>query len=160
MTFQLQTLLDLGRNAEKDARQALDSAMTVLRKEEEEQARLLVRWQEASSTTAKETARLAAGATPASVAQATARENYLARLRDEAARLAVLAAQHLATTLAAAAAAESAAQATYEEARKARAVVEKLKERAEAEDDRQAERRADESASDLAQAAFAKRRSE
>jgi len=160
MTFQLQPLLDLRRNAEKSARQALDLALAAHRKEEEEQARLLARWQEASSTTAKETKRLASGPTPTSAAQATAREHYLARLRDQAARLASLAAEHRATALAAALAAESAAQATYQEARNACEAVEKLKERADAEDERKAERRADESAADLAQATFAKRRSE
>jgi flagellar biosynthesis chaperone FliJ len=160
MTFQLQPLLDLRRNAEEGARESLDLAMTALRKEEEEQARLLARWQEASARTAKETRRLASGPTPTSAAQATARACYLAHLRDEAARLASLAAEQRATALAAALAAESAAQATYEEAHKACEAVEKLKERAEAEDARKAERRADESAADLAQATFAKRRSE
>jgi flagellar biosynthesis chaperone FliJ len=160
MTFHLQTLLDLRRNAEKGARQALDLAITALRKEEEEQARLLARRQEANSNTAKESERLASGANPTSAAQATLRENYLGRLRDEVAHLARLAEEHRATALAAALAAEREAQATYEEARNASQAVEKLKERADAENERKAERRADESAADLAQAAFAKRRSE
>jgi flagellar biosynthesis chaperone FliJ len=160
MTFQLQPLLDLRRNTENGARRALDLAMTALRKEEEEQACLLARWQAACATQVKETERLASDPSPTSAAQATTRELYLGRLRDEAARLAKVAEEHRATVLAAALAAEGAAQASYEEARKACAAVEKLKERADAEDQRMAERRADESAADLAQATFAKRRSE
>jgi flagellar biosynthesis chaperone FliJ len=160
MTFQLQPLLDLRRNAEKSARQVLEAALAARRKEEEEQVRLLARWQEANSNTAKESERLASGPNPTSAAQATLRENYLGRLRDEVARLATLAEEHRATALAAALASEREAQATYQEARNASQAVEKLKERAEAEDERKAERRADESAADLAQAAFAKRRSE
>jgi hypothetical protein len=129
-------------------------------KEEEEQARLMARWQEAGATVAKENERLATSPSPSTAAQATARELYLTRLRDEAARMASLAAEHRTTALAAALAAASAAQAAYVEAHNECEAVEKLKERAQAEDERKAERRADESAADLAQAAFVKRRSE
>jgi flagellar biosynthesis chaperone FliJ len=160
MTFQLQTLLDLRRNAEKGACLALEVALAVRQAEVQEQARLLGCWQEACTTMAKEKERLVSGPNPTSAAQATARELYLTRLRDEVAWLARVAEEHRATALAAALAAESAAQATYEEAHKACEAVEKLKERAQAEDERKAERRADESAADLAQAMFAKRRSE
>jgi flagellar biosynthesis chaperone FliJ len=158
MTFQLQTLLDLRRNAEKCAQQALDLAMAVARKEAEEQTRLLTRWQAACATVAREKERLATGPSPTTAAQATARAHYLLRLRDEAARLATLAEEHRSTALAAALEAESAARASYKEARKACEAVEKLKGHAEAEDKRRAERRADESASDLAQASHGKRR--
>ena len=160
MTFQLQTLLDLRRNAEKGACLALEVALAVRQAEVQEQARLLGCWQEACAKVAGEKRRLASGPSPATAAQAMACEHYLARLRDEVARLASLAEEHRATTLASALAAESAAQTTYEEAHKACEAVEKLKERADAEDERKAERRADESASDLAQAAFVRRRSE
>lgn len=160
MTFQLQTLLDLRRNAEKDARQALEAAMAARRAEEEEQARLLGRWREAWSKVESELARLASGPNPATAAQGSARENYFSRLRDEVARLAKDAEDHRSTALASALAAESEAQTTYQEARGACEAVEKLKERADAEDERKAERRADESAADLAQAAFVRRRSE
>jgi len=160
MTFQLRTLLDLRRNAEKGARHTLDLAIAARLKEEEEQARFISRWQEVCALMARENQRLTASPNPTTVAQATARAHYLLRLRDQAARLASLAEEHRATVLAAAISAESAARATYEEARRACEAVEKLKERAEAEAERRAERRADDSASDLAQAAFVKRRSE
>ena len=160
MTFQLQTLLDLRRNAEKGAQQALDLAMAVAHTEEEEQARRIGRWQEACTTMTRENERLAASPSPTTAAQAAARAQYLLRLRDETARLASLAKEHRATALEAAKAAEGAAQAAYEEARKAREAVEKLRERAQAEEQRKAERRADESASDLAQATHFKRRLE
>jgi flagellar biosynthesis chaperone FliJ len=160
MTFQLQTLLDLRRNAEKGARQALDLALATLRREEAEQARFQAGRQEACSTAARETERLSSGPDPASAAQATAREHYLCHLRDEATRLASLAEEHRATALVAAKTAERTAQAAYAEARQACEAVERLKERAEAEAERRAERRADESAADLAQATFVKRRSE
>jgi len=159
MTFQLQTLLDLRRNAEKGARQTLDLALATLRRAEQKQARLQASRQKACSTAAKETERLASDPSPTSAAQATARAHYLCHLRDEAVRLASLAEEHRATALAAVLAAESAAQSAYAEARQACEAVVKLKERAEAEDERRAERRADESAADLAQAAFVKRRS-
>jgi flagellar export protein FliJ len=160
MTFQLQALLDLRRNAEEDARHALDLAIASCRKEEEEQARLRARWQEAHDEVANEDSRLATSPSPTTAAQAMARGNYLRRLREDASRLASISEEHRTTTLATALATESAAQANYEEARKTCESVEKLKERAEAEAERKAERRADESAGDLAQAAFVKRRSE
>ena len=160
MTFQLQTLFDLRRNAEKGARQALEVALAARLKEEKEQARLLARWQEARAKVPGEKKRLVSGPSLATAAQATAREHYLCRLRDEAAWLASLAEDHRATALASALAAESEAQTTYQEARNACEAVEKLKERADAEDERKAERRADESAADLAQAAHFRRRSE
>jgi hypothetical protein len=160
MTFQLQTLLDLRRNAENSAHQALDVATAARRQEEEEQTRFLTRWHEGCATAAGEDARLAISPSPAVAAQASTRAHYLRRLRDEAARLKSVAEEHRTTALAAALAAESAAQAAYEEARKACEAVEKLKARADAEDARKAERRADESAADLAQAAHFKRRSE
>jgi flagellar biosynthesis chaperone FliJ len=160
MSFQLQTLLDLRRNAVNGACQTLDLATASRRLEEEQQARLLARWQEACATVAKEDGRLATSPSPATAARATARAHYLRRLRDEAARLAKVAEEHRTTTLAAALTAESAAQAAYEEARKAFEAVEKLKSRADAEDARKAERRADESAADLAQAAHFRRKSE
>ena len=109
---------------------------------------------------ARENERLAASPSPMTAVQATARAHYLLRLRDETTRLASLAEEHRTTALETAKAAEGAAQATYEEACKARDAVEKLKERAKAEVERMAERRADESASDLAQAAFVKRKPE
>jgi flagellar biosynthesis chaperone FliJ len=160
MSFPLQTLLDLRRNAEEGARQALDLAVASRLQEEEEQARLLARWQEARTTVTKEDARLAISPSPATAAQATGRAHYLRRLRDEAARLKIIAEEHRITALAAALTAESLAHGAYEEARKACEAVEKLKARADAEDARKAERRADESAADLAQAAHFKRRSE
>jgi len=157
MTFHLQTLLDLRRNAENGARQALDVAAGSHRREEDEQARLVTHWREARDKTADETKRLVSGPSPNTADQATAREHYLARLRDEVSRLWGVAEGHRVGALAAAKDAETAAQNAYEEARAAREAVEKLKERADAEDARKAERRADESAADLAQAAHFKR---
>jgi hypothetical protein len=160
MPFQLQTLLDLRRNAEKGARQALELAMASRRQEEAAQASRMARWQEALATLAKEDARLATSPSPTTAAQATARAHYLRRLRDEASRLATIAEAHRATALAAAKAAAGAAQGAYEDARKACEAVEKIEARADAEDARKAERRAEDSAADLAQAAHFRRRSE
>jgi flagellar biosynthesis chaperone FliJ len=157
MTFHLQTLLDLRRNAEKDALQALALAMASRRKEEEEQARLVARWRDAGTSMEVESARLASGPDPTTAAQAASREGYLSRLREEVARLKCVAEAHRCHALAAALSSEGAAQSAYQEARKACEAVEKLKERANAEADKQAERRADESAADLAQATHFKR---
>src|ERR1039457_3228098 len=109
---------------------------------------------------AQENGRFAAGPGPTTAAQATARGNYVRRLREDSAHLASIAEDHRTTALAAALAAESAAQADHEAARKSREAVAKLKERAEAESARKAERRADESAADLAQAAHFRRKLE
>jgi flagellar biosynthesis chaperone FliJ len=159
MPFQLQTLLDLRRHAEKDARQAFDVAMAARRQAEDQQEHLLAHWQEACATVAKEEARLATSPNPLTAEQAATRANYLRRLRDEAAQRKTIAEEHRTAVLVQAVATESVAQAAYEEARKACEAVQKLKERADAEDERKAERRADESAADLAQAAHFRRRS-
>jgi len=67
---------------------------------------------------------------------------------------------HRASALAAALADEDKARATYEETHKACQAVEKLKEHAEAEEQRIAERQAENAAGDLAQAVYFKRKSE
>jgi flagellar biosynthesis chaperone FliJ len=160
MTFPLQTLLDLRRNAERRARQVLDMVVASRLKEEEEQTRLLARWQRACATMASERERLADGASPTTAAQAKARAHYLLRLRDEAARLASIADEHRTTALAMAIEKEGSARWDYEEARHACEEVEKLKQRSDAREKQRSVRRADDAASDLAQARHFRRRSE
>ena len=160
MVFQLQTLLDLRRNAESDARVALDRAIAARAKEEEEQARLVAMWRAACGALDEEVARRAAGPAPTRAAEARTRSLYRDRLHDEASARARCAENHRTSAFSAALAAEDEARACYEEAHKACQAVEKLKERAEAEEKRAAERKAESAAGDLAQAAYFKRKSE
>ena len=160
MTFQLQSLLDLRRDAEKNARQTLAFTRSLREREEDEQARFVGRWREASARLAVERDRLLAGPAPTTAAQATARELYLGRLSEEASRLAVVAEEHRTTALARATEAEHAAQLAHQEARKELQAIEKLKERALEEDIRMAVRQAEDEAGDLAQAAFIRSRTD
>lgn len=158
MAFQLQSLLDLRRNAESEARGAFDRAIAVRVREEEEQARLLARWKAACGAFDEELVKRAAA--PATAAEARTRALYRERLHEKAAARARDAEDHRASPLATAQAAEEAARAAYEEAHQACQAVEKLKEHAEAEEQSIAERQAEDAAGDLAQAAYFKRRSE
>jgi flagellar export protein FliJ len=158
MTFQLQGLLDLRRDAEKSARQSLQEACAARIRAEEEYARLVARWREADDRFAEEARRLATGPTPTTAAQATARELYLGRLHEEAGRLAKVAEDHRTTVLARAQNAERSAQTAYEKAHREYQAVEELKERALAEEKSVADRRAEDDASDLAQSAFVRAR--
>jgi hypothetical protein len=151
MVFPLQSLLDVRRNAEQSAQQTFALAAAERAREEEEQQRLRARWQDADAKLEKERKRLA-DKEPANAAQAIARQRYLLRLRDEAARLQQLADAHRRGALAPAAAAEAAAQAELREAHAACAAVEKLEQRARSEEKRVADRRAEDEASDVAQA--------
>jgi hypothetical protein len=81
-----------------------------------------------------------------------ARQSYLDRLRDGAARLEQAANEHRENALATALAAEAAAQAELREAHAALAAVEKLEERARSEEKRALDRRAEDAAGDLPQA--------
>jgi flagellar biosynthesis chaperone FliJ len=158
--FQLHSLLNLRRDVEDTARQALDRAAAARVREEAEQARLLEAWEAARARLKKETARLSAEPAPTNGAEANSRERYRQRLRAEVTRLAGIAEKHRNTVLAAAIAGETEARRAFEQAHRERETVEKLKQRADAEDKKIAERRAEDAASDLAQAAFVRRKSE
>jgi hypothetical protein len=151
MVFPLQSLLDVRHNAEQDARRTLALAAAARVREEEEQQRLRAAWQSARAKWEAERRRLA-DTDPANAAQAVARQHYLGRLLDEAARLERSAEEHEMSALAASVAHEAAAQAALHEAHASCAAVEKLEERARREERRVADRRAEDAASDLAQA--------
>jgi hypothetical protein len=150
MVFELQSLLDLRRDAESSARRAFEMAAASLLKEEEEQARLAGRWQAARTAWDSETRRLAAGPAPSTAEQGSAREAYLGRLRDEANRIRTAAEQHCATALAAAQAAHQAALSNHQKAARDREAVSKLEERAQAEAAKSAARKAEDAATELA----------
>jgi flagellar biosynthesis chaperone FliJ len=160
MAFQLQTLLDLRRNAESEARVAFDRAIAAHAKEKEEQARLVAIGRAACGALDEEVARRAAGPAPTTAAEARTRALFHDRLHEEASTRARCAENHRASALAAALAAEDEARTCYEEAHKACQAVEKLKDHAEAEEKKDAERKAEIAAGDLAQAAYFKRKSE
>jgi hypothetical protein len=151
MISELQNLLDVRHSAEQNAQRALALAAAARLREEEEQQRLRTRWQGACAKREIEQKRLT-DTDPANAAQAIARQRYLARLRDEAARLQQLADEHRADALATAVAAEAASQAELREAHAACAAVEKLDQRARSEKKRVADRRAEDEASDLGHA--------
>ena len=151
MVFPLQSLLDVRRNAEQSAQRTFALAAAERAREEEEQQRLRARWQEARAKLEMERKRHA-DTDPADAAQAIARQRYLARLRDEAARLQQLADEHRRSALAAAATAEAAAQTALREAHAAYAAVQNLDQRARSEEKRVLDRRAEDAASDLPQA--------
>jgi len=153
----LQHLLDLRREAEKNAEEALAAVRAARLAKEEEQARLEARWEAACSSLAKEGRRQATRPSPMTAGQAAAGAAYLGRLRDRAADLGDVVETHRATVLASAKTAEDAAQAAHEEARHAREAVEKHMAREEGRQRQIAERQAEEAAGDLAQAAFVRR---
>jgi hypothetical protein len=150
MDSQLQSLLDLRRDAEDRAKRALAAASAALVKEQEEHERLLGRWQRARATLDRESNRLAAGTGPSTVAQGHAWAGYLARLRDEVAHQKSAAEAHRATALANAQAAHHQALAVYAKAARDREAISKAKQRANAEKTKRAARRAEDAASDLA----------
>jgi flagellar biosynthesis chaperone FliJ len=160
MAFQLQSLLDLRRNAESDAKAVLDVAIAARATEEEEQVRLVARLETARAALEGEVTRCAAAPAPVTAAEATRSALYRERLREDAKRRARNAENHKVGALAAALVEEDEARTAYKEAHEACQAVEKLKERAEAEEKKQAERQAESAAGDLAQAAHFRKRLE
>ena len=160
MAFRLQSLLALRRNAESEAKGAFDRAIAARVMEVEEQSRLVAMWRAACDAHGEELARQAAAPAPTTAAEARTRALYRERLQEDASARARSAENHRASALAAALADEDKARATYEETHKACQAVEKLKEHAEAEEQRIAERQAENAAGDLAQAVYFKRKSE
>jgi flagellar biosynthesis chaperone FliJ len=158
--FQLHSLLNLRRDAEDTARQTLARAVAAHVREEDEQARLLRACEAARAIFKSEEARLSAAPAPTNGAEANSRERYRQRLRAEVTRLAGIAENHRNTVLAATSAGETEARQALEQAHREREAVEKLKQRADAEEKKLAERRAENAASDLAQAAFVRSKSE
>ena len=152
MVFELKSLLDLRRDAENSAKCALELAAASLFQEEEKQVRLAGRWNAACATLDGETRRLAAGLGPLTAAQGSAREGYLGRLRDEVGRLKAAAEEHRATALAAAQASHRAALSDCEKAMRDREAVSKLEHRAQAAAAKTAARKAEDAATDLANA--------
>ncbi len=148
MIFDLQSVLDLRRDAENNAKQALALASDKLRSEEEEQVRLATRCEAAEAALDAEISRLAQG--PATAEQGLARESYLRRLREEALRLKSTAHEHAATALAAARSLHEGARRDYEAAVRDRDAVAKLEQRAKAAARKAAARRAEDEAMELA----------
>jgi hypothetical protein len=150
MIFELQSLLDLRRDAENDARRALELAGARLLSEEEEQARLAGRWKAAQAKSEAEIRRLAQGPTASTAEQGLAREAYLRRLREEVGRLHSVVGEHAATALASAKASHTAATASYQAALRDREAVSKLEQQAKQVAQRGASRRVEDEAMDLA----------
>jgi len=150
------SLLDLRREAEQRAVRAVDRAVAVRAAEEAEQNRLAARWRKALTARDGEGERRAAPA--ATAAQALTRERYRAGLQADVTVAARRAAEHRVGALAAALRAEAEARAALEQAHAAVAAVERLLAREQAEAARLEHRRAEDSASDLANAAFVRER--
>jgi flagellar biosynthesis chaperone FliJ len=152
MIFELQTVLDLRRDAENNAKRALELAGARLLSEEAEQGRLTERAQAARATLTAEIRRMGQGPAASTAEQGLARESYLRRLRDDVSRLRSAASEHAASALASARAAHEEALRSYAAALRDREAVSKLEERARESAQRTAARRADDEAMDLANA--------
>lgn len=150
MIFDLQSVLDLRRDAENVTKQTLALASGKLRSEEEEQVRLAARWKTAEAALDAEIRRLAQGPAVATAKQGLARESYLRRLRREALRLKSTAHDHDATALAAARSLHEKARRDYEAALRDRDAVAKLEQRAKTAAREAAARRAEDEAMELA----------
>ena len=159
MAFHLKMLLELRRDAVTVAKRDLEVSVAARLREEEEQNRLMAHWAQARNKLAQERERLSADL-PATGVQARAREPYLKRLDDEVARSAALAEAHRRSSLNAARVAENAAQSSYHAAQKACEATERLRTLREAEERRISDRRAEDGASDLAQADLSQRKTE
>jgi flagellar biosynthesis chaperone FliJ len=158
MAFPLASLLDVRRNAEEAAKRAFGQASMARAATEAEQARLERAITEARDHATAERRRLAALPLQR-VGQGLDREHYRRRLSAGIALAEERAAQHRAGPLAEARATENATRDAYTLARQEREALEKVKARQEAEQRRVADRRAEDAAGDLAQAAQALRRS-
>jgi flagellar biosynthesis chaperone FliJ len=152
MVFELKSLLDLRRDAENAAKRALASAAASVLKAEEEQARLTRHWQAACAALAGETQRLSKGPSPSTAAQGAAGQAYLGRLREEVNRLKAVAEEHRMTAVAAAQASHRAALADCEKALRNREAVATLEEKAQTAAAKIAARKAEDEATDLANA--------
>lgn len=148
MPFELQSLLDLRRDAEIEAQRALAVASAKLREEEEEQTRRSRRWQAARATLDAEARRLAEGTAASTGEQALARERYLRRLRDEAHALEARAAEHATTALAAARSSHDQAARKYQTASQDLEAASKLAERTKEAAQKATTRQADAEATD------------
>jgi flagellar biosynthesis chaperone FliJ len=160
MAFQLQHLLDLRRNAESDARAALDAAIAAHAKEETEQSRLVAMLETAHAALQAELVRCVVAPASATAAEATRRALYRERLHEEEKARARNVEDHRSGALAAALGAEDQARTAFKEAHQACQAVEKLKERAEAEAKKIGERQAESAERDLAQAVHFRKKSE
>ena len=158
MAFQLQSLLDLQKDAESAAKTALELAVAARAAEQAEQARFIDHWRLASAAAEEHKVRWASN--PESAAQAQTRERFRGRLVDEVARAARLAEEHRAGVLAKAQAAEDEARGAWHKARAALDATLRLKQRADEEERKLAERRAENEAGDHVNAAFVRRMKE
>lgn len=150
MIFELQTILDLRRDAENNAKRALELASARLLSEEAEQGRLTERAQAAQATLTTEIRRMGRGSAASTAEQGLARESYLRRLREEAARLRAAAEEHANAALAAARSSHEQATRSYEAALREREAMSKLEQRSKEAARRTAARRAEDEAMDLA----------
>lgn len=150
MVFDLQSLLDLRRDAESDAKRTLDEVSADLRKQEEELARLARRTRAAEERLESETRRMDRGAAPATAEQGRLRERYLGRLRGQVGELRGAESEHAKTILAAAQASHRTALSRFEAAVRDREVLSRLADEARAAASKTAARRAEDAATDLA----------
>jgi hypothetical protein len=156
MERNIDVLLDLRREAEKAARIAMELAATKRSQADQVQARLEARVRGAQDALGR--ARTERPSKPGRVSEAAMREAYLGDLARKAARAAAAAEAHRSGALAEAIAAEEEARAVHEKARLAAAAIARIKERAETREDSLDRRREEDAASDLASAAFVRRR--
>jgi hypothetical protein len=152
MTFRLHTLVALRRRQEEQAAAEVVALARERVAAEAEQRRLddTAEAARARAVTARVSQSGSLSSSPGgTAAQAQAAERLALRLGDQAARAGQAATDHRKATLAAADAAEAAARLAHRERRQAREAVERVQARADAEQRRMADRRAEYAASDL-----------
>jgi len=155
MAFRLQTLLELRQRAEEEAERAVAEAMAARAKVEKRQAELE---QEVVKARARlDEARKTAADPVAQAGEHLARERFRKRLADMIEQRKEEARVHREGPLKQAKQAEDQARENHVNARREREALDKHKEREEAKVRREAERRAEDAASDLSIAAFSRK---
>jgi hypothetical protein len=158
MASNLAVLLSLRRGAEEEARKALGEAAATRLRAEAEQQRLDSAAEQARRALREQTKRRAAALAPKFVADGLHHERYRQRLSAVLARAVKSAALHRKGPLDQAQTAESAAAAHFRQARQECLALEKLKARQEADQHKQAERRAEDAAGDWVHASHGPRK--
>jgi hypothetical protein len=148
MASNLAVLLNLRRDAEMEATRTLGQTIAARQRAEDEQQRLESAAEQARRALDLESKQRRAAPAPAVVADGLVRERYRQRLAAALARAAGRVAQHREGPLAQAQAAEAAAAARVCQVAQERQAIEKLKARQEADQEKQAERRAEDAVSD------------
>jgi hypothetical protein len=158
MASNLAALLSLRRSAEEEALKAMGEAVATRLRAEAEQQRLDSAAEQALRALREEMKRRTAAPEPKIAADGIHRERYRQRLSAALARATKTAALHRQGPLDQAQTAENAAAAHFRQTRQERLAIEKLRARQEADQHKQAERRAEEAVGDWVHSSHPRRK--